>query len=736
MKTARQQRPGYARTTADLAEQVVAVSAALLTAGAPTAPHVVAKLLRRLDGDHESVRETATALSASQRSGLRMLPRSLPLVPSVAAVFEGSDLEPAHRHTLLIVALSTRGDLDLLTRATGLTAHELTTGPVGAHLRIGRGRCELADRRMRVWLEHAASTDDLGQAHERLRTAHEERREHEPMLWHRARGAVHRCPDAGASLASAARELAERGDSERAFEVAVEAADHADGAARDEAKLIAGAAAVGAGCFEDATEWLGDVYPHGDGSLRRRALASLLIAETCAQGTVPVVDPAEHRPRDADVSGWREWARTTALTAVMSAERGRTSEMRTWLAELRDADARAGAGGEISRPAVDLCWTLSGDDCDGSTDSTGPFSGGLVPALRAAVDGDIDLGLQLLARARSTRVQEIDPLVSGFECSPLVDAYLAVAETLMHFWSGDIRTARDRLAVAAVDLPVAVPFAGLGAALAARLDISAIGAPGPLTHALSATLPSGIRIDGLVDRGLAAYLTGQQEEADTEITLWHELGAPESALRLPGLDEVGPIDERKRTEPPELTETRQLLTRIRRMPAQTWRRERDEIAATCRDLRSVFCRGRVEAMLGTTCVVRGDAVAGRRHLRAARSLFEEAGAAAWRDAAELRLGLISERLHAMSREPTAPIAVIHDPLPVESSRVAWSAVLSAREVDVAMRVVEGATNSEIAADLEISVRTVEVHVGRILATLGVRNRVQLTALAHRTGRHG
>ncbi|GMA92242.1 response regulator transcription factor [Homoserinibacter gongjuensis] len=52
---------------------------------------------------------------------------------------------------------------------------------------------------------------------------------------------------------------------------------------------------------------------------------------------------------------------------------------------------------------------------------------------------------------------------------------------------------------------------------------------------------------------------------------------------------------------------------------------------------------------------------------------------------------------------------------------------------MALLVIEGASNREIAERLYLSVRTVEVHVGRILAKLEVRSRVELTVLAHRIG---
>ncbi|PZH08763.1 DNA-binding response regulator [Streptomyces sp. NTH33] len=61
------------------------------------------------------------------------------------------------------------------------------------------------------------------------------------------------------------------------------------------------------------------------------------------------------------------------------------------------------------------------------------------------------------------------------------------------------------------------------------------------------------------------------------------------------------------------------------------------------------------------------------------------------------------------------------------------AVLNDREREVAVRVGRGLANARIAAELFMSVATVKTHVSRILARLGLDNRVQIALLAHDAG---
>jgi DNA-binding NarL/FixJ family response regulator len=71
--------------------------------------------------------------------------------------------------------------------------------------------------------------------------------------------------------------------------------------------------------------------------------------------------------------------------------------------------------------------------------------------------------------------------------------------------------------------------------------------------------------------------------------------------------------------------------------------------------------------------------------------------------------------------------------PSEKTRAERFEELTDRELEVLRAVTRGRSNAEIGEELYLSEATVKTHVTRILAKLGVRDRVQAVVLAYESG---
>ena len=107
-------------------------------------------------------------------------------------------------------------------------------------------------------------------------------------------------------------------------------------------------------------------------------------------------------------------------------------------------------------------------------------------------------------------------------------------------------------------------------------------------------------------------------------------------------------------------------------------------------------------------------------IESAAATFEACGAIQHRDAATQALRRLGRRV------PRRPRPVVPDG--------AGLAALTRRELEVAALVVDRKTNPEIAAELFLSLKTVETHLRNSFNKLGVSSRVELARAVERSRR--
>lgn len=128
-------------------------------------------------------------------------------------------------------------------------------------------------------------------------------------------------------------------------------------------------------------------------------------------------------------------------------------------------------------------------------------------------------------------------------------------------------------------------------------------------------------------------------------------------------------------------------------------------------------------------LAQGSVVTAATHLSSARAIFEQLGAKPALARAEALAGQVEGARSA------GPPGLPETPIPstISDDDRALLARLSRREIDVLRLLPAGRTNQEIADLLFLSPKTVENHIGRILAKTGLPNRAAAAAFSQRLG---
>jgi ATP/maltotriose-dependent transcriptional regulator MalT len=134
----------------------------------------------------------------------------------------------------------------------------------------------------------------------------------------------------------------------------------------------------------------------------------------------------------------------------------------------------------------------------------------------------------------------------------------------------------------------------------------------------------------------------------------------------------------------------------------------EESVAAFDEIGAVFEAARSRLVLGELLLASDHADQANATLRSAALTFASLGASAWLD-----------RVNQVSASCTR---FIDDAVPPDAFDV-----LTPHELDVAMAIIDGATNREVATRLYVSVKTVETHITRIYRKLQVRSRAELVA---------
>src|SRR5690625_21877 len=746
------------------------------------APHVIHVLNEHVSGAPTALVETAQTLSSAQLSGLSQLPDPLPVSPSThrAVSPDLMGMPGRDRELLLAAAVSVSDRTDLFLAAMDLEIDELLSSSAARHLRLVAGHIKIADPRIRALVHGDASVGERTIAHQKLARAHEAAGSEITALWHHALASL--TGDAALShrLLKVAERMLELGDAAWAQRVARESLSHATGAARPEAMIVAGNAALHAGHISDAVGLLREAARILPRSEAQKVSAALTAAVTFATGQVPdeVIPndkPDVHAQQLAAVFHSERADLDAAdhlIDALAAGDRGAVVPGDVGAVARDDTDAPAPGDPEHEESRVELlrAWmeVLGGDPEPGlhaptqaSADLIFTVAARIVRALSLVRTGS---GGEARRVVTSTLSELSPPSTSPWDpdfhngsshsvaITPLLNAYLHLADIIVEYASGNISGAKKALQQAAFTLPMALPFAGLVCVIAGRLSVLRTGEIDELATVLEKLVPvphsPTVHTELLANRALAHVIAGEIPEAETLL----EMARSSHSSTLPLLTRPNYFDIAELLGLPPASSHDMLapdadtLTNLAITNGEA--DGGDALDMALRHLitgrRSAAAAASAEGADGAAKgagSARAGSAKGAEYLTRSALLFEEIGAGAAANLARVWAGQVAKgaSVTELAPPPKSPVessfasgtSQSEDEEAEAETLPEWATLLTEREREVAQTIARGATNREAAAELFVSIRTIEVHLTSIFRKLEIGSRVELAIIVGR-----
>jgi DNA-binding CsgD family transcriptional regulator len=716
--------------------------------GARITSLVASELHAATGGNPLALIESTSVLSAAQLEGRAAIEGPLAMGAEIERLFwRRIAKQPAHvRNALLIAAASLTGDLHEIIRA--LASLELGIEPLeiaeqGGLVRIDESRVVFSHPLLRAVVYSTGPAAERRAAHRALAdsVAGPDGRQHH--AWHRAAAAAGPDESVAVELEQVAAEFVERTGFATAATALLRAAALSESdQARGQRLLAAARAAFLAGMLEQAR------------ATSRQAAGYLqdprLLAD-CARlgGEVEIysgnvleahrlLSEAAERVAPYDVAREAELLTDAALPLFNAGQIDKAYEV------ARRAHERAAqVGGEtevIARVLLGGALILRGESRAGYKMALDGIDLAVREPIRVGTHlmhgGLLSIWVEDYTRARSVCSRLVSALRDASALTPLPYALAAMSE--LDFRTGQFAAA---LAGATEAVSLAIEIDQLGVAAYSLVSLARVEAAlGRERHSLEHTQ--------------RALELSAQARSDAVLTYaGATLGLLELGLTRPdrALEHLAPLTEQKRragvVEPnavqwqPDLVEAHIRMGQLQAAEAALAQLEREArktggiwaqaAAERYRGLLATddlfdshfakaislhertstpFERARTELCYGERLRRSGERRRAREQLGNARLTFQQLGATPWGAHAEIELV-------ATGATRTQPEHERSGLLPQE--------LLTARELQVALTIVDGKTNKEAAAALFLSPKTIEFHLGQIYRKLGVNSRTQL-----------